>query len=114
MPPALCPVMPGAEIPCDVRATRRYINGYDGEVFVQPAGSLMNLAAAVPGLRVFEKTLARPGVHRFSFNAWALFARFRHRRLKPKARRKCSRMPPGTISGWEIKTRLSRRSRAAP
>lgn len=74
MPPALCPVMPGAEIPCDVRATRRYINGYDGEVFVQPAGSLMNLAAAVPGLRVFEKTLARPGVHRFSFNAWALFA----------------------------------------
>lgn len=74
MPPALCPVMPGAEIPCDVRAARRYINGYDGEVFVQPAGSLINLAAAVPGLSVFEKTLSRPGVHRFSFNAWALFA----------------------------------------
>lgn len=56
MPPALCPVMPGAEIPCDVRATRRYINGYDGEVFVQPAGSLMNLAATVPGLRVSKDT----------------------------------------------------------
>ncbi len=66
------PMLPGSPMDCFIRGVRLHGNRTDGDVFLQPEGSLRSFSVAVPGLATSRGELARFGMKRFTLAATGL------------------------------------------